>query len=1261
MNQLKVSFLNLSFATVILMPVFLALACTPSPESATMQTGARDIRKSAVAPAAAASPQAKAFAISSSVRAAIENLSAGKSVEVRSQSGRVTKLAGNLGVTGISPANAFQQFIVKHREVLDVPENQIAPGHWRSTKAESIPLMYDKTSGTYRFTLTRHHQTKNGIPVFRSRIDVLTQNKTNQIVEIVAQTKNLDSFVPSLNSNAINSGNLTAALATIRADKRHEQKAKDATTPTLRAFSDPSLTIWAGSDGEDADPTLAITFTGSNDNRQNLPEEFLFVADAATGDILYKESLIVHEDITGNVTANVVDGVNPQTCDPVAEAAMAGAIITSASGASVFTGADGTFTVPNAGTDPILLTSAVKGRHFAVYDSLSSRDDVLTQTVTPPGPTSFTHAQSLSEYLVAQTNGYHQSVVVRNWLLQYHPSYPVIANQTNFPVHVNLTSGYCPGNAWYDGSSVNYCASGSTYPNTAFGSVAHHEYGHHIVSSGGSGQDEYGEGMADTVAMLIADDSGLAYGFTGDCSVPLRNADNDCQYLASGCSTCGSEVHSCGKLLAGIMWDIRTELTATEPTSYIDILSALAINSVLLHSGTAIDAGIAVDLLTLDDVDGNIGNGTPHRTEICNGFAAHGLECPALEQGLAVLPESGFEIHGDPGGPFSPDSVTYELENMGPGSMIFLASTNVEWLDVSMPYGSLAEGERTSLDVTVTEAANVLPDGTYEGEVTFVNKTTHAGDVSLPVTLVVGGPKPIYTWTLDSDPGWTMDTGWEFGAPIGSGTDPGNAPTGVNIYGTNLQGNYSNDMSAHSLTTGAIDCSALSQVSLRYQRWLGVETRTYDRAEISVSTDGITFTPVWQNPFSTLNENSWTLQEIDLSSIADGESSVYLRWTLGPTDGSVVFGGWNLDDIEIWGIAESQPVCSTDEQCDDELYCNGLESCSDEGICVPGAPVVCDDAVDCTLDACNETTDSCEYQPRNTLCNDGLFCNGEETCSPEGCVMGTPVVCDDEISCTDDACNEESDSCDFVPDNSLCDDGAFCNGAEVCGAEGCTSGVAPCDDGLNCTDDACNESLQSCEYTPDNSVCDNGLFCDGEETCEVNAGCVSGTPPCAELCDEDYHTCISCSDEMQNGAETDIDCGGGYCDACVDGLSCAVDTDCQSGNCEAGVCQTQSGKDATAELLVTTDWGAGYCADMTVTNNAATATTSWKVTINVSSAQIYTLWNAAYTTNTGVVELTPIGWNDQIGAGQTQNTVGFCVNRTGSEPVATVIETTAQY
>jgi hypothetical protein len=46
----------------------------------------------------------------------------------------------------------------------------------------------------------------------------------------------------------------------------------------------------------------------------------------------------------------------------------------------------------------------------------------------------------------------------------------------------------------------------------------------------------------------------------------------------------------------------------------------------------------------------------------------------------------------------------------------------------------------------------------------------------------------------------------------------------------------------------------------------------------------------------------------------------------------------------------------------------------------------------------------------------------------------------------------------------------------------------------------------------------------------------------------------SCSDDMQNGDETDVDCGGG-CPACADGLGCMAAGDCDSGVCTGAVCQ----------------------------------------------------------------------------------------------------------
>lgn len=51
-------------------------------------------------------------------------------------------------------------------------------------------------------------------------------------------------------------------------------------------------------------------------------------------------------------------------------------------------------------------------------------------------------------------------------------------------------------------------------------------------------------------------------------------------------------------------------------------------------------------------------------------------------------------------------------------------------------------------------------------------------------------------------------------------------------------------------------------------------------------------------------------------------------------------------------------------------------------------------------------------------------------------------------------------------------------------------------------------------------------------------------------------TCVpTCSDGIQNGTESDIDCGGASCSTCADGDSCTVPGDCTSGVCTLGICQ----------------------------------------------------------------------------------------------------------
>ncbi len=164
-----------------------------------------------------------------------------------------------------------------------------------------------------------------------------------------------------------------------------------------------------------------------------------------------------------------------------------------------------------------------------------------------------------------------------------------------------------------------------------------------------------------------------------------------------------------------------------------------------------------------------------------------------------------------------------------------------------------------------------------------------------------------YIWDMDVNPGWTAEPNWAWGDPAGSGGDPQNGFTGTNVYGYNLNGTYENSMTEKNLTTAAIDCSYLSAVEVRFYRWLGVESASYDHAAFKISTNGSTWTTIWSHAGSTLNETSWSQQTYDISSYADGQPVVWLRWTMGTSDSSVVYSGWNIDDVEIW--AESgEPV-----------------------------------------------------------------------------------------------------------------------------------------------------------------------------------------------------------------------------------------------------------------------------------------------------------------------------------------------------------------
>ena len=261
---------------------------------------------------------------------------------------------------------------------------------------------------------------------------------------------------------------------------------------------------------------------------------------------------------------------------------------------------------------------------------------------------------------------------------------------------------------------------------------------------------------------------------------------------------------------------------------------------------------------------------------------------------------------------------------------------------------------------------------------------------------------------------------------------------------------------------------------------------------------------------------------------------------------------------------EPRPPCQHDDDCDDAIYCNGAELCDvEDGLCGGGAAPMTDDGVECTLDVCNEFLGQVTHTPRPARCNDGQFCNGFELCHPiDGCRAGEAQNVSDAVACTLDACDEAADFVTHTPDDGPCDDGSFCNGVERCDAVGGCGAGEPLaiNDGVGCTIDACSEVSRSVVNRPDDSRCDDGVYCNGDELCDVLGGCRAGSArtlddgfdctddACNEGRGEVVHSPVSarCDDgERCNGAEVCLvgqGCVLGGAANLDDGIACTVDT-----------------------------------------------------------------------------------------------------------------------
>lgn len=177
------------------------------------------------------------------------------------------------------------------------------------------------------------------------------------------------------------------------------------------------------------------------------------------------------------------------------------------------------------------------------------------------------------------------------------------------------------------------------------------------------------------------------------------------------------------------------------------------------------------------------------------------------------------------------------------------------------------------------------------------------------------------------------------------------------------------------------------------------------------------------------------------------------------------------------GGGGEQPDCATDAECDDQSECT-RDSCTD-GVCI--------------------------FESIASL-DDGVFCNGTESCVG-GAIVSSGSPC---AGSGRPACDEPSRSC-FV-----CESDADCDDANACTQDICTGG--------------------ECVHESDDP--DDGVFCNGRETCNRSSGAVSSSgDPCEgssrPICIEGEQRCIECESDA----------------ACDDGNACTADSCGENGSC----------------------------------------------------------------------------------------------------------------
>lgn len=427
---------------------------------------------------------------------------------------------------------------------------------------------------------------------------------------------------------------------------------EDERTQHLEHWLDPELVVVESDLGFGAESFAVWRLVGSESAAAIGTTLFVYV-DAVTADVLRVRPGSMHADlVSGVVSGGVTQGIGPPFPQDTTEVDLEGVTVELVGEDSTRTDGSGYYELETTSSAVTVKASLDDVHWLTSTGSLSGTPVPVSMTeaqVQPPATVDFNFnpvdlssepgtpetqedTAPLNVFTnIAKSNAFF-AANVSGWNT-------VLGSLDKLWSYANRSGGLdgCPASFFPTGPRVVFCAKdeGAGFNNTGYSTIVSHEYGHYIahyliveLEFFDPEPHSFHEGYADTLSMLVHDTTCLGYNFeiSGGC------------FRSPGSATftypvCEADPHDNGQLLGRIWWDIKESTDLATASSIFGRWTMIAGGQAPPEPncaqgeefGQPADETTLIEVLTADDDDNNVSNGTPNDLEICCAFEARGI------------------------------------------------------------------------------------------------------------------------------------------------------------------------------------------------------------------------------------------------------------------------------------------------------------------------------------------------------------------------------------------------------------------------------------------------------------------------------------------------------------------------------------------------------------------------------------------------------------------------------------------------------------